>query len=58
LNVPVSARLAAPYLLKALRLVKQNREIAMDAMMKFSEAGQRFAWCEKDSWNDLERTSV
>ena len=24
-------------LLKALRLVKQNREVAMDAMMKFSE---------------------
>jgi ABC-type nitrate/sulfonate/bicarbonate transport system substrate-binding protein len=26
-------------LLKALRLVKQNREVAMGAMMKFSELG-------------------
>jgi ABC-type nitrate/sulfonate/bicarbonate transport system substrate-binding protein len=30
-------------LLKALRLVKQNREVAMDAMMKFSELDRQLA---------------
>jgi ABC-type nitrate/sulfonate/bicarbonate transport system substrate-binding protein len=30
-------------LLKALRLVKQNREVAMDAMMKFSELDRELA---------------
>jgi NitT/TauT family transport system substrate-binding protein len=30
-------------LLKALRLVKQNREVAMDAMMKFSELNRNLA---------------
>jgi ABC-type nitrate/sulfonate/bicarbonate transport system substrate-binding protein len=30
-------------LLKALRLVKQNREVAMDAMMKFSELNRELA---------------
>ena len=30
-------------LLKALRLVKQNREIAMDTMMKFSELDRQSA---------------
>ena len=30
-------------LLKSLRLVRQNREIAMDAMMKFSELNRQLA---------------
>jgi ABC-type nitrate/sulfonate/bicarbonate transport system substrate-binding protein len=30
-------------LLKALRLVKQNREVAMDTMMKFSELNRELA---------------
>jgi hypothetical protein len=30
-------------LIKALRLVKQNREVAMDAMMKFSELDEELA---------------
>jgi hypothetical protein len=30
-------------LLKALRLVKQNRRVAMDAMMKFSELDKQLA---------------
>jgi hypothetical protein len=48
---------AAPYLLKALRLVKQNREIAMDAIMKSSEAGRDSPRVERsEALEQLERS--
>jgi hypothetical protein len=42
-SAPVSSRKRCAPLFKALRLVKQNREVAMDTMMKFSELDRELA---------------